>query len=145
MNDQVSGVVGVDGSTSALHAVRWAAREAARRQAPLRLLHVCHLAPVRHPRQVAPPSDYHAAVLDQGRHWLTEASRVANAAAPVVALTTDPDAANELWAKIDKEITDQAPWAAMFNPKLVDFVSKRVKGYQFSPQWYFLIPQASVQ
>jgi peptide/nickel transport system substrate-binding protein len=58
---------------------------------------------------------------------------------------TDPDAANELWAKIDKEITDQAPWAAMFNPKLVDFVSKRVKGYQFSPQWYFLIPQASVQ
>jgi peptide/nickel transport system substrate-binding protein len=58
---------------------------------------------------------------------------------------TDPDAANTQWAQIDKEITDQAPWAAMYNPKLIDFVSKRVKGYKFSPQWYFLIAQASVQ
>jgi len=33
----------------------------------------------------------------------------------------------------------------MFNPKLIDFLSKRVTGYQFSPQWYFLIAQASVQ
>jgi peptide/nickel transport system substrate-binding protein len=58
---------------------------------------------------------------------------------------TDPDAANEQWAQIDREITDQAPWVAMFNPKLIDFVSKRVKGYQFNPQWYFLLGQASVQ
>jgi peptide/nickel transport system substrate-binding protein len=58
---------------------------------------------------------------------------------------TDPEAANKQWAQIDKEITDQAPWAAMYNPKLVDFVSKRVKGYEFSPQWYFLIDKASVQ
>ena len=27
----------------------------------------------------------------------------------------------------------------MFNPKLIDFVSKRVGDYQFSPQWYFLL------
>ena len=33
----------------------------------------------------------------------------------------------------------------MFNPKYVDFVSSRVKGYQFSPQWYFLLDQASVK
>jgi hypothetical protein len=34
---------------------------------------------------------------------------------------------------------------AMYNPKYVDFLSKRVKGYQFSPQWYFLLAQASVK
>jgi peptide/nickel transport system substrate-binding protein len=53
--------------------------------------------------------------------------------------------ANSIWAQVDKETTDQAPWVAMFNPKLIDLVSKRVKGYQFSPQWYFLMDQASVK
>ena len=58
---------------------------------------------------------------------------------------TDPVGANNLWAQVDKEVTDQAPWVAMFNPKLLDFVSARVKGFQFSPQWYFLLGQASVK
>jgi peptide/nickel transport system substrate-binding protein len=58
---------------------------------------------------------------------------------------TDPQGANNLWAQVDKEVTDQAPWLAMFNPKLIDFTSKRVKGFQFSPQWYFLLGQASVK
>jgi peptide/nickel transport system substrate-binding protein len=58
---------------------------------------------------------------------------------------TDPAAGNKLWAQVDKEVTDQAPWVAMYNPKYVDVLSNRVKGYQFSPQWYFLIDQASVK
>ena len=58
---------------------------------------------------------------------------------------TDPSAANDMWAEVDKEVTDQAPWVAMMNPKYVNFVSKRVKGFIFSPQWYFLIAQASVK
>jgi peptide/nickel transport system substrate-binding protein len=58
---------------------------------------------------------------------------------------TDQASANKLWAQVDKEVTDQAPWVAMYNPKLIDFVSSRVKGYQFSPQWYFLLDQASVK
>ena len=82
-------VVGVDGSESALHATRWAAREAERRDAPLRLVHVCHLMPVRHPRQIPPPADYQAAVLEQGRHWLTEASEAARHAVPGLAVVTD--------------------------------------------------------
>ena len=87
--DEHAVVVGVDGSEAALHAVRWAAREAARRHAPLRLVHVCHLAHVRHPRHVSPPTEYHAAVLDQGRHWLTEASEAARRVAPDLPLATD--------------------------------------------------------
>jgi peptide/nickel transport system substrate-binding protein len=58
---------------------------------------------------------------------------------------TNPDKGNAIWAQVDKEVTDQAPWVSMFNPKYIDFLSTRVKGYQFSPQWYFLIDQASVK
>lgn len=82
-------VVGVDGSESALHAVRWAAGEAERRNAPLRLVHVCHLAPVRHPRRISPPPEFHAAFLEQGRHWLTEATEAARLTVPGLAMTTD--------------------------------------------------------
>jgi peptide/nickel transport system substrate-binding protein len=58
---------------------------------------------------------------------------------------TDEPAGNALWAKVDKAVTDQAPWVAMYNPKFIDFLSTRVKGYVFSPQWYFLLDQASVK
>jgi nucleotide-binding universal stress UspA family protein len=87
--DRPSIVVGVDGSVSALHAVRWAAKEADRRNVPLRLLHVSHLIPVRHPRQVAPPPEYHAAMLDQGRHWLNAAAEAARVVVPGITLSTD--------------------------------------------------------
>jgi peptide/nickel transport system substrate-binding protein len=58
---------------------------------------------------------------------------------------TNPDSANKIWAQVDKETTDQAPWVSMFNPKYIDVLSDRVKGYLFSPQWYFLLDQASVK
>jgi peptide/nickel transport system substrate-binding protein len=58
---------------------------------------------------------------------------------------TDPASANKQWAQVDKDVTDQAPWVSMFNPKYIDVLSSRVKGYQFSPQWYFLLAQASVK
>jgi peptide/nickel transport system substrate-binding protein len=57
----------------------------------------------------------------------------------------NPTAANTQWAAVDKAVTDQAPWVSMFNPKYLNFVSKRVKGFLLSPQWYFLIDQASVK
>lgn len=82
-------VVGVDGSASALRAVRWAAHEAQRRHALLRLVHVCYLVPVRHPTQVAPPPAYHDAILMQGRHWLNQAAGTARTAVPDLALSTD--------------------------------------------------------
>lgn len=82
-------VVGVDGSESALDAVRWAAHEADRRNTPLRLVHACYVMPVRHPRQVAPPPEYHEAILGQGRHWLNQAAEAARVAVPGVTLSTD--------------------------------------------------------
>jgi peptide/nickel transport system substrate-binding protein len=58
---------------------------------------------------------------------------------------TNPSAANVLWAKIDKQVTDQAPMATLFSPKHLDFVSKRVGNFVFSKQFYWLVDQAWVQ
>ncbi len=54
---------------------------------------------------------------------------------------TDPEGANQLWAEADHEMTDQAPWVDLYNPKLIDFLSKRVQGYRWNPQWYLLYDQ----
>jgi peptide/nickel transport system substrate-binding protein len=53
--------------------------------------------------------------------------------------------ANAMWAKIDHEVTDQAPMATMFTPKHLDFVSKRVGNFVFSKQFYWLVDQSWVQ
>jgi peptide/nickel transport system substrate-binding protein len=58
---------------------------------------------------------------------------------------TDPNAANAIWAQVDHDMTDQAPWVDLYNPKQIDFLSKRVGGYQWNPQWYILIDQMWVQ
>jgi peptide/nickel transport system substrate-binding protein len=58
---------------------------------------------------------------------------------------TDMKAANELWARIDREVTDKSPVAVLFTPKHLDFVSKRLGNFQFSYQYYFLPAQAWVQ
>jgi len=58
---------------------------------------------------------------------------------------TNLQGANDLWAQVDHEVTDQAPWVDLYNPKQIDFLSKRVGGYQWNPQWYILIDQLWVQ
>ena len=59
--------------------------------------------------------------------------------------STNEDAANALWAKIDKQVTDASPMATLFTPKHIDFVSKRVGNYTFSKQFYWLVDQSWVQ
>jgi peptide/nickel transport system substrate-binding protein len=54
---------------------------------------------------------------------------------------TDPEGANQLWAEVDHEVTDAAPWVDLYNPKQIDFLSKRVQDYQWNPQWYMLYDQ----
>jgi peptide/nickel transport system substrate-binding protein len=51
---------------------------------------------------------------------------------------TDPDGANVEWAKIDRAYMEKAPWAPLFTPKRVDFVSKRLGNFTFSNQFYWL-------
>jgi peptide/nickel transport system substrate-binding protein len=57
----------------------------------------------------------------------------------------DEAAANRLWTKIDKAVTNQAPMATLFTPKHIDFVSKRVGNFVFSKQFYWLVDQSWVQ
>jgi peptide/nickel transport system substrate-binding protein len=57
----------------------------------------------------------------------------------------DPSASNQMWTGVDRDVTDEAPWVALVNTRMLDFTSARVKGFQFSPQWYFLLAQASVK
>jgi YVTN family beta-propeller protein len=45
--------------------------------------------------------------------------------------TTDPSAASELWAKIDRRITDEAPWVTVDTVVLPDFVSARTGNYTY--------------
>jgi peptide/nickel transport system substrate-binding protein len=46
---------------------------------------------------------------------------------------SDPVASRSLWQRVDREITDAAPWVPLMASKDVSFVSKRVANFQFSP------------
>ena len=61
-----------------------------------------------------------------------------------LAVTNVPKA-NVMWAKIDRMVTDQAPMVTLFNPKHVDFVSKRVGNFTFSKEFYWLVAKSWVQ
>jgi peptide/nickel transport system substrate-binding protein len=58
---------------------------------------------------------------------------------------TDPKKANEMWAEIDKAVTDKAPAVFLFTPKHVDFVSKRLGNFMFNPQYYWMTHLSWVQ
>jgi peptide/nickel transport system substrate-binding protein len=54
---------------------------------------------------------------------------------------TNQAQATSLWTTVDHEVTTQAAWVDLFNPKQIDFLSKNVHGYEWNPQWYILIDQ----
>ena len=83
MNERVPAiVVGVDGSTSALQATRWAAREAVRLRLTLRVVQACVPLGVSHPTSLAVQEEYLDAMHGQSRHWAREAVAVARREAP---------------------------------------------------------------
>jgi YVTN family beta-propeller protein len=59
--------------------------------------------------------------------------------------STNPRAAGELWARVDRQMVDRAPWVPLVNTKVVDFLSKRVGNYQYNLQWGMLIDQLWVR
>ena len=57
----------------------------------------------------------------------------------------DAAAAGALWAEIDREVVDQAPYVWLTNVISVDFVSERVGNYQVHAQWGVLLNQLWVR
>ncbi len=68
-----------------------------------------------------------------------------NVAAVLQTAITDPAKANAEWAGIDKQATDAAPWATLFTPKQLDFVSKRLGNFTYSDQFHMLFDKVWVQ
>ncbi|HET7857198.1 MAG TPA: BTAD domain-containing putative transcriptional regulator [Gaiellaceae bacterium] len=58
---------------------------------------------------------------------------------------SDPDAAIALWARIERDIVDLAPWVPLFTPSHAHLVSKRVGNYQFNPESRLLFDQLWVR
>ncbi|MFB9907617.1 universal stress protein [Allokutzneria oryzae] len=79
-------IVGVDGSASAEHAVRWAAIEAAHHRVPLHLVHACLEVAVHTPVRL--PRSFDDALREQGEQHLATAAGLAEQAAPDVPLET---------------------------------------------------------
>ncbi|MGW4213235.1 universal stress protein [Lentzea sp. NPDC004789] len=82
-------VVGVDGSSSALAAVAWAARTCKLHDAPLRLVHAYTLPTRGYPEVISSARELRSAMYDQGRMWLSQAVAVARSEAPDVPVEHD--------------------------------------------------------
>jgi peptide/nickel transport system substrate-binding protein len=62
-----------------------------------------------------------------------------------VVQTHNVSSAGALYARIDQEIVDQAPWVPIYNPRSLVMLSARVGNYQFDPYWSVLIDQLWVR
>jgi YVTN family beta-propeller protein len=58
---------------------------------------------------------------------------------------TDPAAARTLWAQVDRAVTDQAPWAPVFNSSWTVFVSARTGNCQVDTSYGPLLDQMWVR
>jgi YVTN family beta-propeller protein len=53
-----------------------------------------------------------------------------------------PAAATALWTSVDHQLTNAAAWVPTVNERQVDFVSRRLRNYEYSGQFQFLPDQA---
>ena len=54
---------------------------------------------------------------------------------------TNPAAAAALWARLNRQLTDLAIWVPTVVPNELDFLSSRVRNYQYNPVWGALVDQ----
>jgi hypothetical protein len=59
--------------------------------------------------------------------------------------TSAPEASSRMWAKVDRDITDQAPWVSFANGVVLEVKAARVGNYEFNPQWGTLLDQLWVR
>ena len=83
-------VAGIDGSAEALRAVEWAAREAALRGAPLRIVSVAEMLPRMTPRQATDIETVATHLSEERDQALAAAASTAAATAPDLLIATDP-------------------------------------------------------
>jgi nucleotide-binding universal stress UspA family protein len=94
-------VAGVDGSVPALDAARWAADEAARRGAALRLVHAVHISALAFAGGFGPPQDFFDALESDGRRQLAEAETAIRQAHPELDVEVDLRTADPVPTLID--------------------------------------------
>ena len=58
---------------------------------------------------------------------------------------SNPQAAATIWATVDREITDLAPWVPLVSQRFADFTSARAGDYQYNPIWGILLDQLWVR
>jgi peptide/nickel transport system substrate-binding protein len=58
---------------------------------------------------------------------------------------SDPIGSRASWVRVDREVTDAAPWVPLMFSKNVNFLSKRVGNYQYNPQQFVLVDQLWVR
>ena len=58
---------------------------------------------------------------------------------------TDAGASEKLWSAIDRQLTDSAYWVPTVNVHPPEFVSRRVRNYEYSPVLGFLPDQVSLR
>jgi peptide/nickel transport system substrate-binding protein len=58
---------------------------------------------------------------------------------------TDPRRAAIAWADVDRRVANAGAAIALVTPREVDFVSSRVRNYQFQPIWGFLADQVWIR
>ncbi len=59
--------------------------------------------------------------------------------------TADADERSRRWAAIDRQVTDLAPAAVLFNPDYIDVTSRRVQHFTYHDQYHWLPDQSWVQ
>ena len=63
----------------------------------------------------------------------------------LAAQATDPARARRLWARVDRELTDQAPWVVVATTRWITLVSDRLGNYQSHPMAGPLVDQMWVR